>query len=190
MTPEEILKKYGHYTCPERPTPIGREVKAREKQMTQEQNEKIRIIKKYLDNVDHEDRLDHEPLIEWIEELLSQIKLLKSQKEELGDKLADRGKWTESYFRNWQEAEAKIKELEAIRGDERQFRAKAVLEIAYLKKRTEELTEAIELGWQLSTWIASIKWTDKEKNIEGWLAGLAERIEKFQGFHKKLMEKK
>lgn len=50
--------------------------------------------------------------------------------------------------------------------------------------RVKELEEGIEKAWQLSTWAAYIKWSDKEKNTSDWLEDLRERIEKFQKWHK------
>lgn len=47
--------------------------------------------------------------------------------------------------------------------------------------RIARLRERAEAGYELSTWAASIHWSDRKSNTPEWLDGLRERIERVQG---------
>lgn len=50
----------------------------------------------------------------------------------------------------------------------------------------EKLKEAVEAGYKLSTYAASIHWSDTEVNKSEWLTGLKEKIVLMQGLYNEL----
>jgi ParB/RepB/Spo0J family partition protein len=67
----------------------------------------------------------------------------------------------------------------------RRAAAMAALPAAIFADEKKEVPELARLGWQLSTFAASVNWS-KKPNTEEWLVGLKLRIESFQDAYKKL----
>lgn len=68
----------------------------------------------------------------------------------------------------------------AERDEARQRAADFERDIACLEERAKALAARAEAGYALSTWAASIKWSDRDTNTKAWLDGLRERIETVQ----------
>ena len=49
-----------------------------------------------------------------------------------------------------------------------------------MKSKAKKIEDALDSAYSLSTWAASINWSEKETNPAEWLLGLKEKIEDFQ----------
>lgn len=80
----------------------------------------------------------------YVQNIIKENNALLSKIKELENQLADRGKWTETYFKKWQETEARMKKLEIQR--DLLLKDKKVLHDLFMKyhARTGKLEEGIE----------------------------------------------
>lgn len=135
---------------------------------------------------------------QYMKSLIFEIHTLEGRVKELeeGFEMMKFG-WSEE-TRKFEQAEARIKELEQVISSDvlkdhngcqiyhDEEYTKLESKFYQAESRIKVLMEAIEAGYYLSTWAATIKWSHKANNTQEWLDGLKERIEKVQELYKAL----
>ncbi len=64
--------------------------------------------------------------------------------------------------------------------DERQLLDETYEALRIARADLDACRRALAAGWALSTWVATVQWSDREPNTQRWLDQLKDRIKRFQ----------